>query len=357
MRFLSFLLKLITGLLKGVAWVLVKTGLWVPAAYSLLFLLVALVTGTKLSSVGGVYWVGLTVTTVFAVLVTVMAKISAWRKKRDAKGAAEGSPSPAPVKRDNRVKLVEAPEAVQPLVNGEEGTAQPQPAEQPVQPQPIVQPTAQYAQPPVQPTTQYAQPQSAGQPQFAPYLPPNPPMPQPPVQPEPAAQPYYPQQYPQQAYSPYVAPQNISAPTPQPEAIPDGYAAFGRRISPDEPTSQSRDFGGEFRFERRRSLDGAFGEGESNTEFSARRLDADAPTESRFEAPPFGGRRYDDAVRENAFSRTNEAFTPPRRDEQPRIFRTRMDPNLLIYEYSDRLDFYEITPSGPVLRSSEPKRR
>lgn len=342
MRFLSFLLKLITGLLKGVAWVLVKTGLWVPAAYSLLFLLVALVTGTKLSSVGGVYWVGLIVTTVFAVLVTVMTKISAWRKKRDARGAAEGSPSPAPVKRDNRVKLVEAPETVQPLVNGEEGAAQPQP----VQPQPIVQSTAQYAQP-----------QSAGQPQFTPYLPPNPPMPQPPVQPEPAAQPYYPQQYPQQAYSPYVAPQNISAPTPQPEAIPDGYAAFGRRISPDEPTAQNRDFGSEFGFERRRSLDSAFGEGASDTEFSARRFDADAPTESRFEAPPFSGRRYDDTIRENAFSRTNEAFTPLRRDEQPRIFRTRMDPNLLIYEYSDRLDFYEITPSGPVLRSSEPKRR
>lgn len=42
-------------------------------------------------------------------------------------------------------------------------------------------------------------------------------------------------------------------------------------------------------------------------------------------------------------------------DEQPHIFRTRMDPDLLIYEYSDRLDFYRKEPAGLLLVSSEPK--
>ena len=41
--------------------------------------------------------------------------------------------------------------------------------------------------------------------------------------------------------------------------------------------------------------------------------------------------------------------------EKPAIFRTRMDPNMLIYEYSDRLEFYKITAQGPVRVSVEYK--
>lgn len=41
--------------------------------------------------------------------------------------------------------------------------------------------------------------------------------------------------------------------------------------------------------------------------------------------------------------------------EKPRIFRTRMDESMLIYEYTDRLEFYKNTPGGLVLMSSEYK--
>lgn len=42
-------------------------------------------------------------------------------------------------------------------------------------------------------------------------------------------------------------------------------------------------------------------------------------------------------------------------NEKPRIFRTRMDESMLIYEYTDRLEFYKNTPGGLVLMSSEYK--
>ena len=42
-------------------------------------------------------------------------------------------------------------------------------------------------------------------------------------------------------------------------------------------------------------------------------------------------------------------------DEKPMIFRTRMDPTLLIYEYSDRLEFYRKTADGPKRLSVEYK--
>ena len=44
-------------------------------------------------------------------------------------------------------------------------------------------------------------------------------------------------------------------------------------------------------------------------------------------------------------------------EEKPMIFRTRMDSTLLIYEYSDRLEFYRKTLDGPVKLSVEYKNK
>lgn len=43
-------------------------------------------------------------------------------------------------------------------------------------------------------------------------------------------------------------------------------------------------------------------------------------------------------------------------EERPRIFRTRLDPDILIYEYSDRLEFYRTEGGKRTFLSSEPKK-
>ena len=76
--------------------------------------------------------------------------------------------------------------------------------------------------------------------------------------------------------------------------------------------------------------------------------------------------RYDAPVRQDRYSASASgnfggAFdSPPAMRiaadaEKPRIFRTRMDESMLIYEYTDRLEFYKNTPGGLVLMSSEYK--
>lgn len=45
------------------------------------------------------------------------------------------------------------------------------------------------------------------------------------------------------------------------------------------------------------------------------------------------------------------------REEQPRIFKTRADENMLVFEYSDRVDRYMRTRDGLVFVSSSPKPR
>ena len=55
------------GIVKLIKLLLLRLGLWVPLAYSLLFLFVMLITGTALSSVSGLFWVGFVVSLVFGV--------------------------------------------------------------------------------------------------------------------------------------------------------------------------------------------------------------------------------------------------------------------------------------------------
>ena len=66
-------------------------------------------------------------------------------------------------------------------------------------------------------------------------------------------------------------------------------------------------------------------------------------------------RRFSDESRGDSFYGNNSFRIHA--EEKPMIFRTRMDSTLLIYEYSDRLEFYRKTPDGPVKLSVEYKNK
>jgi hypothetical protein len=65
------------------------------------------------------------------------------------------------------------------------------------------------------------------------------------------------------------------------------------------------------------------------------------------------GRDNNGFSRDDISSRSQFRITP---DEQPRIYRTRKDESVLVYEYSDRVEFYRKTPSGLTFLYSEKKR-
>lgn len=64
-----------SGISKLIKILFFRLGLWVPIAYSLLFLLVMLVTKTPLSSVSALFWIGLIVSLVFGVSSAILFKI------------------------------------------------------------------------------------------------------------------------------------------------------------------------------------------------------------------------------------------------------------------------------------------
>ena len=77
-EFLAFIFK---GLGKLLLWLLVRLGLWVPLAFSVLFFLVIAITGTEYASVSGLFVFGLIVTTVLSVVATVVFTIKHKIKK------------------------------------------------------------------------------------------------------------------------------------------------------------------------------------------------------------------------------------------------------------------------------------
>ncbi len=316
--------SILGALAKGVSWLLVKLGLWVPALYSLLFLIIAAATKTKLSSVSVIFWVGFVITTAFALVFSFLLAFKKFKKKKDlvGNGVAGQSVTAAPVKKEKtNVNLVEGASVQEPLI----------------------QMPVQQAQPMEQ--NSYGYVQSAPPPYVQPgYYAPNP-----------NAYPQY-QPYPQQQFQAYHAPYQQAQPTS---------TEFAPYINPTAPAPQreSTDNSERGGFERYNSpTSGGYSEYSSlNPEDRSTRRFDDGFT--RFDADaPLGEDRRRFSSDRDVFSTSNRDrfdgnFMTDGETEQPKIFRTRMDPNLLIYEYSDRLEFYEITSAGLVLRSSEPKNK
>ena len=122
---------------------LTALGLWIPAVYTLLFVLVCAVTGNSFSSALGIYYVGLCLSCIAALGLAVRQVLKAKTNKANGKRASTENIS--------KVELKEQPRNVAPEANAPQPQPQPYPpqpqqyAPQP-QPQPYVQPQ-QYAQP------------------------------------------------------------------------------------------------------------------------------------------------------------------------------------------------------------------
>lgn len=84
--------------------------------------------------------------------------------------------------------------------------------------------------------------------------------------------------------------------------------------------------------------------------------------DERSQNKPRDARRYIDDGKSSSFS---DAYEPrreyrdasTRKHEEPRIFRTRTDPNVLIYEYSDRLEFFRRESNGNLTFLSVERKR
>ena len=131
-EFLAFIFK---GLGKLLLWLLVRLGLWVPLAFSVLFFLVLAITGTEYASVSGLFVFGLIVTTVLSLVATI-----AFAVKRKMKKLPENRNTQKQVVSKDKAKFVDKTEEM-PVVdkNDDEVNAQVQSYAPPVQPYPIVQ--------------------------------------------------------------------------------------------------------------------------------------------------------------------------------------------------------------------------
>ncbi len=74
-----------SGISKLIKILLFRLGLWVPLAYSLLFLFVMLITKTPLSSVSALFWIGLIVSLVFGVSSAILFKIKKIERSSEKK--------------------------------------------------------------------------------------------------------------------------------------------------------------------------------------------------------------------------------------------------------------------------------
>lgn len=372
------------GLLKILKFLLLRLGLWVPVAYSLLFVIVTAVTRTSFSAVWGVYVFGLCVTCVFAVAVACLGFMHrADRKSSAAKRSSGYVQGMTPV--DNNVQYVEGAQGGQ-IIN-----QPPQSGENQQQP-------AAYAQ---QQQNQPQNPQQPYQPQQQQYS-----------QPYQPQQPYQQQPYPQQSYQqqPYRQPYQSQQSQPQPQNNDFGFGRdydggfgrgerrdgdFGRGFDggdkgvdgkpdflsynidrepqkpeytggdpgflsyyPERDQRSETDFGGETGARR---VEPSEFSGRGDRDFSSDSGFSAREEFSRSDSRDFTARDDFSGGGERGFGREESA----RRDsaipfqsaphEKPAIFRTRMDASMLIYEYSDRLEFYKVTAKGPVLVSVEYK--
>jgi len=355
----------------------------------LLFVIVAAVTRTAFSAVWGVYVFGLCVTCVFAVALACLGFIRRADKKNAGEGRSAGYVKEM-TENQNNVQFVEGAQSDggQPVINTAAQPQTPPYAQQPYQapPQQPAPPQGQPYQGQPYPGQTYAQPyQNPQYPAGGGYNQPYP-------QAQPYAQPYQPQQPQQPAQTDYNRDYNRDfgrgfGGNASGETTIDGKPGFfSYNVDREQPKPEYT--GGDPGFlsyypERdaenpRRTA--AFDDGAETENADFARRDRDFTRDNDFSRSDRG-----DFGRDNDFARgdtnrgdfgrsetrgfdgSTDGFARGRNEEsaatpfptavpeKPAIFRTRMDPNMLIYEYSDRLEFYKITAQGPVRVSVEYK--
>ena len=305
--FLSFLGR---GAAKLIAWLLFKLGLWVPAVFSLLFVLVVLVTGTSFKDVLSIYLFCLIATVIFAIAVNVLLFFRRIDKRAAEKKRATAFISDTKPSEDKKVAFVEGANDTDVRIQPAEPTQKSdftggKPEDKPLFPTDNVNPDLN------RPANNggYYTPNTANGAVGNNYYNPN---------------------------------------TDNRSANNGGYytpntanGAVGDRYYPSDTDNRNTDKG---RYYTAEVKDG--GDAASTNGF----LPYNVPLRHEEDERRFSDESRGDSLYGNNSFRIHA-------EEKPMIFRTRMDSTLLIYEYSDRLEFYRKTPDGPVKLSVEYKNK
>lgn len=305
--FLSFLGR---GAAKLIAWLLFKLGLWVPAVFSLLFVLVVLVTGTSFKDVLSIYLFCLIATVIFAIAVNVLLFFRRIDKRAAEKKRATAFISDTKPSEDKKVAFVEGANDTDVRIQSAEPTQKSdftggKPEDKPLFPADNVNPDLN---------------RSANNGGFYPSNTAN-----------------------GAGGNNYYNPNTDNRP-----ANNGGYytpntanGAGGDRYYPSDTDNRNTDKG---RYYTAEVKDG--GDAASTNGF----LPYNVPLHHEEDERRFSDESRGDSLYGNNSFRIHA-------EEKPMIFRTRMDSTLLIYEYSDRLEFYRKTPDGPVKLSVEYKNK
>lgn len=264
----EFLVFILSGLGRILKFLLFKLGLWVPLAFSTVFLVVIAITQTPFESIASLFWFGVILTALLSFVATIGIAIDRKSKKRAEKRSTQS--------------------AVQP----KEGDAQP----------------------------------TAPMPQYAPYGYPYPAYPYPP--------------YPPQGVQPATYPAEGVGYAPQNQPVQQPTAGDRPTFTSESNESATQQQGGYEGFSRR----SRFSEGFSAESYAC----PQGKPPEEFNDYSFGARdraRFDEVTR-----------TAPPQEETPKIFRTRKDPSVLIYDYSNRVEFYRQTPTGLQFLYKEDKK-
>ena len=334
--FLSFLGR---GAAKLIAWLLFKLGLWVPAVFSLLFVLVVLVTGTSFKDVLSIYLFCLIATVIFAIAVNVLLFFRRIDKRAAEKKRATAFISDTKPSEDKKVAFVEGASDTDVRIQPAEPTQKSdftggKPEDKPLFP-------ADNANPDLNRSANnggYYTPNTANGAGGNNYYNPN-------TDNRPAANGGY---YPSNTANGAGVDNYYNPNADNRSAANGGYytpntanGAGGDNYYNPNTDNRNTDKG---RYYTAEVKDG--GDAASTNGF----LPYNVPLHHEEDERRFSDESRGDSLYGNNSFRVHA-------EEKPMIFRTRMDSTLLIYEYSDRLEFYRKTPDGPVKLSVEYKNK
>lgn len=97
---ISFLTFIVEGIARAAVFLLSTLGLWIPALFCVLFFLVCAITGTPFSEVMGVFFVGLTLSMLLSIGISVAQVL----KKKDKKRLERSADAPKSLKKKKKSK-------------------------------------------------------------------------------------------------------------------------------------------------------------------------------------------------------------------------------------------------------------
>lgn len=322
---ISFLTFIVEGIARAVVFLLSTLGLWIPALFCALFFLVCAISGTSFAEVNGIFFVGLTLSALLSVGISVAQVL----KKKEQKRLGRSADKPKKLKTAKKSEKAEANDFITPNIIGANGYPQQGYPQQgypqqgypqqgyPQQNYPQGYPPQGYPQgyPPQDYSQNYPQGYSQqGYPQNYPQGYPQQGYPQ-----------NYPQGYPQQGYPQQNYPLQNSPLQNYPQSPYNGYSGAQAAQNGNGFASYSggekADGGSESAYEQAKKS--------MNREF----FGYDSPGK-KDETPSYN----DLKPKENAFGSFSE--------KPLGVFRTRTDPDVVIYEYADRIEYYRKNAMG-----------